>query len=479
MRVENQIQYRGQLIQQKFLSLALLEAIQDPLVIFDMQGKCMLWNKLMEQHTGYCEEEISSKFVRDLVPEEELPKTAHLRETLLCQGIASSRIRCITKDQRTIPLIVSGALVKDDHGNHMGRCWICRKLSKGASHETPESNGTGLPFDLKQSVGELISKHRAQMNDGFHSALVGSSKAFEEVKRLVELATSVEAPVLITGETGTGKSLIARAIHRGMSSTENSFVPVNCAAVPENLIEAELFGNEKGAFTGATSVRRGLFELADRGTLFLDEIADMPLGLQARLLCVLEDREIRRLGGDRMIPIKARIIAATSVPIKQMLEKKLRRDLYYRICVLRIHIPPLRERPQDIMDLCRYLVGRVACGREVSIPPEEMQKLMAYDWPGNVRELKNALERAVLLQRSKTIRPSLQLGHADETLSTHIVQPTSPEEPQVLLTMREMEKHHIEKTLERFGGNHTKTAIALGISISTLKRKLKSYAKIT
>jgi DNA-binding NtrC family response regulator len=304
------------------------------------------------------------------------------------------------------------------------------------------------------------------------SVIVGSSGAFGEVVRLVDMAAAMDGPVLITGETGTGKNLVAKTIHYKSAFGRSAFISINCAALPDNLIEAELFGYEKGAFTGATGAKKGLFEIADGGTVFLDEIGDMPLHLQTKLLSVLEDKMVRRIGSTAVTPVSVRIIAATNAELESALGKTFRKDLYFRISVVRIHIPPLREHREDIPALCSYLLSHIAGGRTIELPDSEIDKLKEYDWPGNVRELRNILERALFLQKDSILTPS------------HLIQRTIAG-PQLLAqnqsssgeikTLAQAERDLIQKALILLNGNLTQSAKALKISLSTLKRKIKEY----
>lgn len=308
------------------------------------------------------------------------------------------------------------------------------------------------------------------------TVLVGKSLA--DMHRLIDLAASSEASVLITGETGTGKNVLAKSIHFKGRMKKEAFISINCAAIPENLIEAELFGFEKGAFTGAFSTKKGIFEMAEGGTLFLDEIAEMPMHLQTKLLSVLEDKKLRRLGGDAIRPVNVRVIAATSAEMEGHLDKKFRSDLYFRLSVIRIHIPPLRERKQDIPELCEYLLGKITYNRDIRLRDEELKKLMVYDWPGNVRELKNVLDRAFILRQSDDIRPSdfLWKGQASAKQNPAPVAGFAVDDS--IAPLEEIEKQYITKTLERLSGNQTRTAKALGVSISTLKRKVAQYRSV-
>jgi DNA-binding NtrC family response regulator len=318
---------------------------------------------------------------------------------------------------------------------------------------------------------EQIQAYRREKESEEAALVVGAGLA--EVERLTGLAAAADSPVLITGETGTGKTLVAKAIHYRSRNAGAPFVGINCAALPENLIEAELFGYDKGAYTGAVTARKGIFEMAEGGTLFLDEIGEMPLALQSKLLSALEDKTVRRLGSESFRRVNVRIIAATGIDLKRTLGTTFRKDLYYRLSVIRIHLPPLRERRQDIPELCGYLLKHMGY-RHAVLSEAEQTKLMKYDWPGNVRELKNILERAIILQHGSELRPSLLIE------TTRIIAPPAPgcPPPQAgsdMTTLNEMEKRHIRQALDKLRGNLTQTARALDISLSTLKRKIKEY----
>ena len=304
--------------------------------------------------------------------------------------------------------------------------------------------------------------------------LISGQGVFDEILIMIDLAAASDAPVLITGETGTGKNVVARAIHYKSNLPRKLFLTTNCAAFPESLIEAELFGSEKGAFTGATSLRRGIFELADGGTLVLDEISSMPIHLQSKLLGVLEEKKIRRVGGESFKPINVRVIAISNTDLSEAIkEKSFRDDLYYRLSVIHINIPPLRERKRDIPKLCEYFIKLMTKKSDIKLSDEELNKLLEYEWPGNVRELKNVIERALIIQRGKSFQPS-QLLKSNHNLSVPSTN-NSEHETNKTPTLETMERNHIEKTLIKYMGNYTQTAKALDISLSTLKRKVKSY----
>ena len=304
--------------------------------------------------------------------------------------------------------------------------------------------------------------------------LISGQGVFDEIRKMIDLAAASDAPVLITGETGTGKNVVARAIHYKSNLPKKLFLTTNCAAFPESLIEAELFGSEKGAFTGATSLRRGIFELADGGTLVLDEIASMPIHLQSKLLGVLEEKRIRRVGGELFKPINVRIIAISNSDLEEAIKNKFfRDDLYYRLSVIRIHIPPLRERKQDIPKLCEYFIAKMARDTNTRLADSELNKLIEYKWPGNVRELKNVIERALIIQHGRSLKPSQMLKDG-YNLSPSVINNYENKEAEVF-TLEAMEKKCIEQALKKHKGNYSQTARALGISLSTLKRKIKFY----
>jgi DNA-binding NtrC family response regulator len=314
-------------------------------------------------------------------------------------------------------------------------------------------------------------RHYEQQRDSNRTVVIGAGGGLREVRHLVDLASANPSPVLITGETGTGKSLIAKSIHYNGPHGSGPFIAINCAAIPESLMEAELFGYEKGAFTGAEKTTRGLFEMAEEGTLFLDEIGEMPLHLQAKLLGVLDDNQIRRLGGRTLKPVNVRIIAATNTDMAAAVrERRFREDLFYRISVMQIHVPPLRSRIEDLPDLCRHFIAQIAPDQHITLADAQLEGMQDYAWPGNVRELRNIIERAILLRKGVQIAPLRIMGQS-------LAQPKETGKPghfSEIATLEAVETRHIAETLQRLDGNHTRTARALGISRSTLIRKLKS-----
>ncbi len=316
---------------------------------------------------------------------------------------------------------------------------------------------------------------REQIDEPYKDeAVVISSDAIREVFSTVTRAADSDATVLIRGESGTGKELVARALHRASKRKDKNFIAINCAAIPETLLEAELFGAEKGAYTGATARRIGRFELASGGTIFLDEIGDLPQSIQAKLLRALEHKSIERLGGNETIKSDARVVAATHQNLEDMVkEGKFREDLYYRLNVIQITIPPLRQRPQDILPLVDSFIKRQrrVRGRQiVGITPAAKDLILSYHWPGNVRELLNAIERACVLARTDVLDVSdfslgIVAGASPSALSAEV--PTLP--------LAEVEKRHIQRALEHHGYALAQTAESLGIHRNTLRQKMKEY----
>ena len=301
--------------------------------------------------------------------------------------------------------------------------------------------------------------------------LIGQSPEMVEIYRLVARVAALETTVLIQGETGTGKELVARAIHYASPRAERPFVAIDCAALPESLFESELFGHERGAFTGAVGIRRGLLETADGSTCFLDEIGELPLGLQAKLLRVLQERVLRRVGGNEPIPVNLRLIAATNRDLRKRVEDgTFREDLYYRLNGVTIAMPPLRERGADIPLLAHDFMQRYAAAAGKALEgftPEALALLSGYRWPGNVRELEHAVERAVALARSAVILP--------EDLPPEIRAETAraPELPAPRMTLEEVKRWYVSAVLEETGGNKVRAADLLGIDRRTLYRILE------
>ncbi|MEZ6183471.1 MAG: sigma 54-interacting transcriptional regulator [Planctomycetota bacterium] len=316
-----------------------------------------------------------------------------------------------------------------------------------------------LAFREIEALKEKLAREKvyleAELSHGF-SEIVGASLPLKQVLKDVEVVAPTDATVLIQGETGTGKELVARAIHRLSGRKRGTFVKLNCASIPTGLLESELFGHEKGAFTGALAQRIGRFELADGGTLLLDEVGDIPPELQPKLLRVLQEQEFERLGGNRTHKVDVRVVAATNRDLSQLVaERAFRSDLFYRLNVFPISLPPLRERPGDVEPLVRHFVAKASArlGRRVeSIPRATLEALEAYPWPGNVRELENFMERAVILSPGSTLEAPLgELRRAAEPSA--VAAPVAPPAPEPeASTLEQVEREHILRTLERRSG---------------------------
>lgn len=332
-------------------------------------------------------------------------------------------------------------------------------------HRTLQEN-----VDLKSKLG---AKYKFEN-------IVAESESMRRVCEMIERVAPTDTTVLIVGESGTGKELVAKAIHAHSRRKDKKFIAINCAALPETLLESEMFGYVKGAFTGATSNKEGLFEAAQGGTLFLDEIGSMPLSLQGKFLRVLQEKEVRRVGGNETIPVDVRVLAATNTPLEELTAKgQFREDLYYRISVINITIKPLRERPEDIFPLINYIIHREYGDRETpTITPDARQILESYHWPGNVRELENAIKHALTFStENKISREVLPARIVNSVQQQRISQPISGSFNQfkgksLKAFLREKEKEYLQFVLAQTQGDKEKAAKELKISLATLYRKL-------
>jgi DNA-binding NtrC family response regulator len=348
--------------------------------------------------------------------------------------------------------------------------------------------------ELRKRVSTLVEKARltkrvyeleTRLGEKF-GQLVGRSKTMEALFRQMDLVAAARANVLIVGDSGTGKELVANALHDNSPRHGKRFLPINCAAIPAEILESELFGHEKGSFTGATSRKVGKFELADGGTLFLDEIGELPIEMQVKLLRVLEQREFMRVGGTETISVDIRLVAATNSDLEAAVDEgRFRSDLYYRLKVVTLKIPPLRERREDIPLLANHFLDMFAKenGREgMHISPDAMRAMVQTGWEGNVRELKNVIESLVVLAPGDEIRvedlapeygSSQDAGQGGAGITS--VGPGSDADSGQAITMDEIERRAILDALEKTGGNRTQAAEMLGIGLRTLQRKLKEY----
>ncbi len=329
-----------------------------------------------------------------------------------------------------------------------------------------------------KTLSEENKALKSRLNEHYtFDNIIGASPAMQSMFATLEMVAPSDATVLITGESGTGKELIANALHHNSPRAAAPFVKLNCAALHENLLESELFGHEAGSFTGASARRKGRFELAHSGTLFLDEIGDMSMATQAKILRVLQEGEFERVGGNDTVKVDVRLLAATHKDLQAMVkEGTFRQDLFFRLSVVPVHLPALRERSIDIPELTSFFLNRYAEKNRKDIKgvhPEVLHLLMQYDWPGNIRELENTIERAVILCLGEQITPrELPPQFFSETIRNNMARPAPTNED---FTLRDMEREVIKATLDKTGNNKSLTAKKLGIARQTLLNKIKEY----
>ncbi len=438
-----------------------IDSISDGLMIVNPQGVIVAINRAMEQITGYSKYELLGQSCK-ILECDVCPSVRAGGEDKYCALFKEGRIKrhkCnLRKKDRSLKHVYKNAvLLKDSAGRIMG--------------------GVGTFTDLSEVVAkqQLISRLRRELSgkDGFHGIL-GKSSVMLKVFDLISSAAQSEAPVVIYGESGTGKELIAMAIHHLGPRPKGPFVRVNCAALSDSLLESELFGHVKGAFTGADRTRVGRFEAANGGDIFLDEIGDLPLSTQVKLLRVLQEKEIEKVGDHRPISIDVRILAATNKDLGQLMAKgRFREDLYYRIGVIPIHLPPLRERREDIPLLVDAFINRVRLksGKPIiGISRKALDLLINYDWPGNVRELVNAIEYAFVLCSEEEILPV----HLPDQLTHGSPPQPAPRRAEWQLSAAGQRDKVIE-ALTKAAGNRREAAQILGISRTTLWKRIKKY----
>lgn len=346
------------------------------------------------------------------------------------------------------------------------------------------------PFDIDQLVVAVeratqnkrlrdeVKRLRAEVARSKPSAdFVGDGPAIRKVHEVIARVAETDATVLVTGESGSGKELVARDVHKRSKRANGPFIAINCAALPEALLESELFGHVKGAFTDAKATKRGLFVEASGGTLFLDEIGEMPPGMQAKLLRALEERSVRPVGGTTEMPFDARLVTATNRDLESLVESgRFREDLYYRINVVHVDLPPLRARGSDVLLLAQYFITKLAepMGKKVTgLSSAVAERLLSYSWPGNVRELQNCIERAIALARFEELTVEDLPPKVREYKPSFVVVAT--EDPTDLVTMEEVERRYIQRVMEAVGQNKTQAAKVLGFDRTTLYRKLERY----
>lgn len=332
-------------------------------------------------------------------------------------------------------------------------------------------------LEKAEEHSRLVKENQFLRQERIGSDFIAVSPAMKKIMADLEKIGKSQASVFITGESGTGKEVIAAAIHRFSPRASQPFIRVNCAAIPEALVESEFFGHERGAFTGAVARKTGRFELADKGTLLLDEVTEIPLALQAKLLRAVQEHEFERVGGTRSVKVNVRFLATSNRNMLEAIESRVfREDLYYRLNVIPIHLPPLRSRPEDILPLADYFLRKYCSENHKpmkSLTKKGADKLLAYHWPGNVRELANIIERTVVLD----FDPVIDAEHL--YLDQHLPSKEEPTPLPVGITLHELEKRLILQTFDAEGQNRTKTANVLGISVRTLRNKLHEYGVST
>ena len=428
---------------------AILNSIQDGVFTIDEHWRITSFNRAAEVITGYTAEEAIGLYCRDIFRSVTCLETCPLRRTLATgESVYDAELDITTKEGRRVPISVNTALLYDVDGTVLGGVETFRDLS-----------------NVKALTEELEGRY------SFHN-IIGKSKQMQALYNLLEDVAETDATVLIQGASGTGKELVARAIHYNGPRRERPFIAVNCAALPESLLESELFGYEKGAFTGAVRNKPGRFERAHGGTLFLDEVGEMIPGVQAKLLRVLDSGEMERVGGTQTLRTDVRILAATNRDLLEAVEEgTFREDLYYRLNVISMRLPTLSERKEDISLLSDHFIRvfNAKTGRSIKgLSKEAMRRLLDHDWPGNVRELENAIEYAFVRCEGEYIL----LRDLPETLHSSIDQEGLLREKDPFAAS---ERTLIQTTLEKVGGNRGDAAKTLGISRPTLWRKMKKH----
>lgn len=434
----------------------ILESMQEGVEIVDSTGNVVFLNTAFLKITGYSINDRLGKNIFDVHPNGTLA-------TVLKTRVPMNYVMAFAEETGKVGLSNVSPIYKN--GELVGAILVCQDVSEIIELSKKLSEQNLLVDSLYKKVGEA----KYNLDD-----ILCQSEVMKKIKDLIKHVAFSDASILIEGETGTGKELLAHAIHNISPRHKKPFIQVNCAAIPEGLLESEMFGYEQGAFTGALKKRKGMFELANKGTIFLDEIGDMSVALQTKLLRVLQTNEIRRLGGSEIIKIDVRVISATNRNLREMLKSgTFREDLYYRLNVVPISVPPLRERKEDIPLLVRYFVKK-SCARFgkplLDVTPQALSLLQKHDWPGNVRELDNVIQYAVLTCSGPVIEPK------DILPKLPLEKVTFPRNE--IQRLEEVEKRMIKSALEMYGfslESKKKVAEKLGISISTLYNKIKKY----
>lgn len=459
----------------KGILISILDSLPYGIQIVDLSGEILYVNPKFLSILGIKKEDRIGRSIFDVSKDGSI-------SSVLNTGKAVTNLMNYPKDT-TVTLISSATPIMFNN-NIIGVVAIVNDVKDVKQLYEQITEGNKIITNLSEKIS-FLSKPTHNVED-----IIGSSREISSIREMVKLASNNESTVLILGETGTGKQLVAESIHNASLRSNHPFVSVNCSAIPENLLESELFGFEKGAFTGAFKTKIGKFELANGGTLFLDEIGDMDIKLQSKILKAIEEKQIQRVGGNVAISLSIRVIAATNRELKDMVKQGLfRQDLYYRLNVFTIDIPPLRARKDDIKDLCEYMVIKLSrkIGKKgIGISQKALTALKDYSWPGNVRELENTLERSIININnwSEIDNCDLNIIMNDENCRRKIdedeskVDSLSIQEEEYKYDLKDLERKTITEALERFGVTYAgkiAAANALGISIATLYNKIREY----
>ncbi|KPJ77787.1 MAG: Fis family transcriptional regulator [Deltaproteobacteria bacterium SG8_13] len=437
----------------------IFKTLMDGLLVVDPAGKIVAMNPAAERLTGYRADELVGKSCRmldctgcDIIAKGPAEKWCGL----YARGNVRAKKCLITnKDHRTVNIIKNASILRDHDGRIIGAVETLTDMS-----------------EIVQQQQEITSLRKTlHMDEGYHGIL-GKSPGMQGLYELIDNVAMTESPVMIYGESGTGKELVARAVHEASARKSGPFIKVNCAALNENLLESELFGHTRGAYTGAERTRIGRFEAAHGGTIFLDEIGDIPLATQVKLLRVLEEKEIERVGDQTPIKVDVRVISATNKTLENLIERDLfREDLYFRINVFPLSCPPLRERREDIPIIVQSFIrgNNSKSGKKIlGLTPEALEKLTAYSWPGNVRELRNAVEYAFVLCPSGGIGVH-HLPPKIAGTSVECVEPARPKQGD------DRQRLALLEALRKAGGNQSEAARILGVSRVTVWKRIKKY----
>ncbi len=443
----------------------IIESVQDGVIIVDDSGVFLVANQTAQLITGYKENELKGQSCRILhCTGCEIIGKGRGKQwcKLFSEGFVTEKKCVITNKQgRIIPIIKSATVLYDENKQIVGAVETLKDISENLNYKN-----------------ELASIRRMyHIDEGFHG-IIGRTPVMQNLYEHIESVASLDTPVMILGQSGTGKEMVAKALHENSNRASKPFIKVNCAALSENLLESELFGHVKGAYTGAENDRTGRFEAAHKGTVFLDEIGDIPLSVQVKLLRVLEEKIIHRVGSNKSIPIDVRIITATNRDLEQLIEDNLfREDLYFRINVFPLTCPPLNQRKDDITLIVQHFISVVAeiTGKNIlGLTPEAMRLMVDYPWPGNVRELRNSVEYAFVLARGKSIGPE----HLPVKITQHRLMETNTlnhAESNSKIKHGSTEKEKLMRALHQADGNQSKAAKILGVSRVTVWKRIKKY----